>query len=162
MVLISGIGGLGHMAVQYAKAIGHACRRSRHNSPTSSPLPRTSARSCCRRAGARRRQRGAEANRRPARRAGPAVSPKAMEQAYSMLRSKRYDGTGRSAARPDLLPVFDTVLKRITVRGSIGRHPPGSRGGIRICRRGQGRGRTSHGTRSRTSTPSSRGWKKAR
>lgn len=48
-----------------------------------------------------------------------AVSPKAMEQAYSMLRSK---GTMALVGLPPgqiCLPVFDTVLKRITVRGSI-------------------------------------------
>ncbi len=48
-----------------------------------------------------------------------AVSPKAMEQAYRMLRSK---GTMALVGLPlsqICLPVFDTVLKRITVRGSI-------------------------------------------
>ncbi len=48
-----------------------------------------------------------------------AVSPKAMEQAYGFLRSK---GTMALVGLPPgfiSLPVFDTVLKRITVRGSI-------------------------------------------
>ncbi|MGL4197547.1 MAG: zinc-binding dehydrogenase, partial [Allorhizobium sp.] len=48
-----------------------------------------------------------------------AVSPKAMEQAYGFLRSK---GTMSLVGLPPgfiSLPVFETVLKRITVRGSI-------------------------------------------
>ncbi len=48
-----------------------------------------------------------------------AVSPKAMEQAYRMLRSK---GTMALVGLPPsqiCLPVFNAVLKRITVRGSI-------------------------------------------
>src|SRR5690606_29258946 len=48
-----------------------------------------------------------------------AVSPKAMEQAYGFLRSK---GTMALVGLPPgfiSLPVFETVLKRITVRGSI-------------------------------------------
>lgn len=48
-----------------------------------------------------------------------AVSPKAMEQAYGFLRSK---GTMALVGLPPgfiSIPVFDTVLKRITVRGSI-------------------------------------------
>ena len=48
-----------------------------------------------------------------------AVSPKAMEQAFHMLRSR---GTMSLVGLPPSmisLPVFDTVLKRITVRGSI-------------------------------------------
>ena len=48
-----------------------------------------------------------------------AVSPQAMEQAYGFLRAK---GTMSLVGLPPgyiSLPVFDTVLKRITVRGSI-------------------------------------------
>ena len=48
-----------------------------------------------------------------------AVSPKAFEQAFGMLRSK---GTMSLVGLPPgsmSLPIFATVLKRITVRGSI-------------------------------------------
>ncbi|MFT2675467.1 zinc-binding dehydrogenase, partial [Escherichia coli] len=48
-----------------------------------------------------------------------AVSPKAMEQAFGFLRAR---GTMALVGLPpgDIsLPVFNTVLKRITVRGSI-------------------------------------------
>jgi propanol-preferring alcohol dehydrogenase len=48
-----------------------------------------------------------------------AVSPAAFDQAFGMLRSR---GTMSLVGLPPgrmALPIFDTVLKRITVRGSI-------------------------------------------
>lgn len=118
-VVISGIGGLGHMAVQYAKAMGmHVAAvdvfaeklelaqslgadlvvDARNEDAVESVQKATE--------GAH----GALVT---------AVSPKAMEQAFHMLRSR---GTMSLVGLPPSmisLPVFDTVLKRITVRGSI-------------------------------------------
>ena len=44
------------------------------------------------------------------------------------------------------MPIFDVVLKRITVRGSIVGTPPGPRGGPRLRRRGDGRAHIHHAT----------------
>jgi propanol-preferring alcohol dehydrogenase len=118
-VMISGIGGLGHMAVQYARAMGmHVVAVDVSDSKLDLA-----------------RQLGAELTvdaRQPdaveqvQKRIGgahgalvTAVSPKAMEQAFHMLRSR---GTMVLVGLPPSmisLPVFDTVLKRITIRGSI-------------------------------------------
>lgn len=118
-VAISGVGGLGHMAVQYAKAMGmHVAAVDIFEDKL-----------------ALARQMGADlivdarqkdAVDRVQRATGgvhgalvTAVSPKAMEQAFGFLRSK---GTMALVGLPPgyiSLPVFDTVLKRITVRGSI-------------------------------------------
>lgn len=118
-VAISGVGGLGHMAVQYAKAMGmHVAAVDIFEDKL-----------------ALARQMGADlivdARQKDAvdgvqQATGgvhgalvTAVSPKAMEQAFGFLRSK---GTMALVGLPPgyiSLPVFDTVLKRITVRGSI-------------------------------------------
>lgn len=118
-VAISGVGGLGHMAVQYAKAMGmHVAAVDIFEDKL-----------------ALARQMGADlivdarqkdAVDRVQQATGgvhgalvTAVSPKAMEQAFGFLRSK---GTMALVGLPPgyiSLPVFDTVLKRITVRGSI-------------------------------------------
>jgi len=118
-VVISGIGGLGHMAVQYAKAMGmHVAAVDVH--PDKLALAKSL---------------GAEivldatnvdvANEMQRLVDGAhgalvtAVSPKAFEQAFDMLRSR---GTMALVGLPPgkmSLPIFNMVLKRITVRGSI-------------------------------------------
>jgi len=118
-VAISGIGGLGHMAIQYAKAMG-----MRVAAVDVHPDKLALAKSL-----------GAEvvldatkvdvANEMQRLVDGAhgalvtAVSPKAFEQAFDMLRSR---GTMALVGLPPgkmSLPIFNMVLKRITVRGSI-------------------------------------------
>jgi alcohol dehydrogenase, propanol-preferring len=118
-VLVSGIGGLGHMAVQYAKAMGmHVAAADIF--PDKLALAEKLGADLV--VDARAPDAVEEVQRRTGGLHGAlvtAVSPKAMEQAYSMLRSK---GTMALVGLPPgqiCLPVFDTVLKRITVRGSI-------------------------------------------
>jgi propanol-preferring alcohol dehydrogenase len=118
-VLVSGIGGLGHMAVQYAKAMGmHVAAADIF--PDKLVLAEKLGADLV--VDARAPDAVEEVQRRTGGLHGAlvtAVSPKAMEQAYSMLRSK---GTMALVGLPPgqiCLPVFDTVLKRITVRGSI-------------------------------------------
>jgi propanol-preferring alcohol dehydrogenase len=118
-VAISGIGGLGHMAVQYAKAMGmHVAAVD----------VREGALDLARSLGADIAvdARDPDAMADLARRTGgmhgvlvTAVSPAAFEQAFGMLRSR---GTMSLVGLPPgrmALPIFETVLKRITVRGSI-------------------------------------------
>ncbi len=118
-VVISGIGGLGHMAVQYAKAMGmHVVAADIFDDKLE----------LAKKLGAdvTVNGRAADAIEQVQKATGgvhgalvTAVSPKAMEQAYGFLRSK---GTMSLVGLPPgfiSLPVFDTVLKRITVRGSI-------------------------------------------
>ena len=119
-VVISGIGGLGHMAVQYAKAMGmHVVAADIFDDKLA----------LAKKLGAditvNGRAEDAIEMVRKATGGGvhgalvTAVSPKAMEQAYGFLRAK---GTMALVGLPPgfiSLPVFDTVLKRITVRGSI-------------------------------------------
>ena len=118
-VAISGIGGLGHMAVQYAKAMGmHVAAIDIH--PDKLALAKT--------LGADLVLDGREPDmvEKFQRETGgshgvlvTAVAPKAFEQAYGLLRSH---GTMSLVGLPPgkfCLPIFDTVLKRITVRGSI-------------------------------------------
>ena len=118
-VVISGIGGLGHMAVQYAKAMGmhvvavdifedklELARNLGADMVVDAQTDDAAASVQTAIGGAH----GALVT---------AVSPKAMEQAFQMLRSR---GTMALVGLPPgmiSLPVFDTVLKRITVRGSI-------------------------------------------
>jgi propanol-preferring alcohol dehydrogenase len=119
-VAVSGIGGLGHMAVQYAKAMGmHVAAVDVH--PEKLALAT--------RLGADLVVNAAEGDAAGAVRAATgdgvhgvlvtAVSTAAFEQAFAMLRSR---GTMALVGLPPgrmALPIFDTVLKRITVRGSI-------------------------------------------
>ncbi|MCJ8506497.1 alcohol dehydrogenase AdhP [Rhizobium lemnae] len=118
-VVISGIGGLGHLAVQYAKAMGmHVVAADIFDDKLA--LAKTFG------ADLTVNGRDADAIAQVQKATGgvhgalvTAVSPKAMEQAYGFLRSK---GTMSLVGLPPgfiSLPVFDTVLKRITVRGSI-------------------------------------------
>lgn len=118
-VAISGIGGLGHMAVQYARAMGmHVAAIDVH--PEKLDLAR--------KLGATVTLNAAEEDPAAALQAQiggvhgvlvTAVSPKAFEQAFGALRPH---GTMALVGLPPgrfALPIFDTVLKRITVRGSI-------------------------------------------
>jgi len=118
-VVISGIGGLGHLAVQYAKAMGmHVVAADIHEDKLA--LAKTLG------ADVVVDGRAADAVEQVQKATGgvhgalvTAVSPKAMEQAFGFLRSK---GTMALVGLPPgfiSLPVFETVLKRITVRGSI-------------------------------------------
>ena len=118
-VVISGIGGLGHMAVQYAKAMGmHVIAADIHEEKLQLAKKLgadmiVDARSINAVADVQRITGGAHGA------LVTAVSPKAMEQAFGFLRAK---GTMALVGLPpgDIsLPVFNTVLKRITVRGSI-------------------------------------------
>jgi propanol-preferring alcohol dehydrogenase len=118
-VLISGIGGLGHMAVQYAKAMGmHVAAVDVH--PDKLALAKSlgaeialDATSVDVATEIQRLVDGAHGA------LVTAVSPKAFEQAFDMLRSR---GTMSLVGLPPgrmSLPIFNMVLKRITVRGSI-------------------------------------------
>lgn len=119
-VTVSGIGGLGHMAVQYAKAMGLHCAAVDVH-PDKLDLAR--------RLGADLVVNAAEGDPTEAIRARTgegvhgvlvtAVSTRAFEQAFAMLRPR---GTMSLVGLPPgkmCLPIFETVLKRITVRGSI-------------------------------------------
>jgi len=119
-VIVSGIGGLGHMAVQYAKAMGmHVAAVDVHEDKLD--LARTLGADLAVNAIAPdvvdQMIRGTEGGAHGV--LVTAVSPKAFEQAFGMLRSK---GTMSLVGLPPgdmALPIFATVLKRITVRGSI-------------------------------------------
>ena len=119
-VAISGVGGLGHMAVQYAKAMGM-------NVVAADIFDDKLA--LAKQLGADVTVNGkaedAIGQVQKATNGGvhgalvTAVSPAAMEQAFGFMRSK---GTMALVGLPPgkiALPVFETVLKRITVRGSI-------------------------------------------
>lgn len=118
-VAISGIGGLGHLAVQYAKAMGmHVVAADIAQDKLD----------LAKSYGADLVVNGKDVDAigQVQKATGgvhgalvTAVSPKAMEQAFGFLRSK---GTMALVGLPPgyiALPVFETVLKRITVRGSI-------------------------------------------
>lgn len=118
-VVISGIGGLGHMAVQYAKAMGmHVAAVDVH--PDKLELAKSlgaeiviDAKVADVAQEMRRLVHGAHGA------LVTAVSPKAFEQAFGTLRPH---GTMALVGLPPgsmSLPIFDMVLKRITVRGSI-------------------------------------------
>jgi propanol-preferring alcohol dehydrogenase len=118
-VVISGIGGLGHMAVQYAKAMGMHVAAVDVN-PDKLALAKSlgaeivlDARSVDAVGELKKLIGGAHGA------LVTAVSPKAFEQAFDTLRSH---GTMSLVGLPPgrmSLPIFDLVLKRITVRGSI-------------------------------------------
>lgn len=118
-VIISGVGGLGHIAIQYAKAMGlHvgavdvadeklALARSLGAELTINAAKENAA---------------AEAQRLIGGAHGvvvTAISPKAFDQSIQMLRR---GGTGVLVGLPPgqfPAPIFDIVLKRLTIRGSI-------------------------------------------
>ncbi|HEX6833491.1 MAG TPA: alcohol dehydrogenase AdhP [Rudaea sp.] len=118
-VVISGIGGLGHLAVQYAKAMGlHVVALDVH--PMQLDLARRLGAELCVDA------RDPDAVRDAMRQVGgahgalvTAVSPAAFSQALSMLRPR---GTMALVGLPPgdfPVPIFDVVLTRKTIRGSI-------------------------------------------
>ncbi len=118
-VAISGIGGLGHMAVQYAKAMGmHVVAIDIH--PDKLALATKLGAEIV--INAREIDPAVELQKRLGGVHGAlvtAVSPTAFEQAFGVLRSH---GTMALVGLPPgkfAMPIFDTVLKRITVRGSI-------------------------------------------
>ena len=117
-VAISGIGGLGHMAVRYAKAMGmHVAAIDLH--PEKLELAKARRRDRPQRAGCGRRGRVAEADPGRAWRACDGRVTEGIRQAFGMLRSR---GTMALVGLPPgtfALPIFNMVLKRITVRGSI-------------------------------------------
>lgn len=118
-IVISGVGGLGHMAIQYAKAMGlhvaaidvaddklelarKAGAEIAFNALTENPVEKIQQ--------AIRGAHGALVT---------AVSPPAFRQAIGMLRR---GGTCALVGLPPgdfPVPIFDVVLKRLTVRGSI-------------------------------------------
>ena len=118
-VAISGIGGLGHMAVQYAKAMGmHVAAIDVH--PDKLTLAEKLGAEIT--IDARATDPAVELQKRIGGVHGAlvtAVSPTAFEQAFGVLRSH---GTMSLVGLPPgkfAMPIFETVLKRITVRGSI-------------------------------------------
>jgi propanol-preferring alcohol dehydrogenase len=118
-VAVSGVGGLGHMAVQYAKAMGmHVAAIDVH--PEKLALAAELGAEIV--LDASEADPAAELQKRIGGVHGvlvTAVSPTAFEQAFGVLRPH---GTMALVGLPPgrfALPIFDTVLKRITVRGSI-------------------------------------------
>lgn len=118
-VAISGIGGLGHMAVQYAKAMGmHVAAIDIH--PEKLALATKLGAEIA--LNAKEIDPAAELQKQLGGVHGvlvTAVSPAAFEQAFGALRPH---GTMALVGLPPgkfAMPIFDTVLKRITVRGSI-------------------------------------------
>lgn len=119
-IAVSGVGGLGHMAVQYAKAMGMNVVAADIFEDKLELAKQFGADVTVNGKAEDAVQRVHEATN-----GGvhgvlvTAVSPAAMEQAYGFMRSK---GTMVLVGLPPgkiALPVFETVLKRITVRGSI-------------------------------------------
>jgi len=118
-VTISGIGGLGHMAVQYAVAMGMRVAAIDIHADKLELARRLGAEIVV---NGRDQDPVAVLQRDIGGTHGvlvTAVSPKAFEQAFGVLRPH---GTMALVGLPPgsfPLPIFDTVLKRITVRGSI-------------------------------------------
>ena len=118
-VTISGIGGLGHMAVQYAKAMGLHCAAIDIH-PENLELARSLGADLV--VNALEEDPGAVLQKAVGGVHGAlvtAVTPKAFSQAMGTLRRK---GTISLLGLPPgdfPLPIFEIVLKRITVRGSI-------------------------------------------
>ena len=118
-VVVSGIGGLGHMAVQYAKAMGlnvvavDISDAKLHLAKKLGASLAVNARDAHPAAFVKKEVGGAQGV------LVTAVSPKAFEQALGMV------GRGGTVSLVGLppgsfpLPIFDTVLNGITVRGSI-------------------------------------------
>ncbi|GAN80147.1 alcohol dehydrogenase AdhP [Acidocella aminolytica] len=118
-VVVSGIGGLGHLAVQYAKAMG---RNVVAVDIDDAKLELAKSLGAALAVNARHEDPAAFVKREIGGAHGvlvTAVSPKAFEQAQKMLRR---GGTLSLNGLPPgdfPLPIFDTVLNGITVRGSI-------------------------------------------
>lgn len=118
-VAVSGIGGLGHMAVQYAKAMGMHCVAV---DVAEDKLALARALGADLTVNAHEIDPGAVVQKEVGGVHGvlvTAVSTSAFEQAFDMMRAK---GTMSLVGLPPgrfATPIFETVLKRITVRGSI-------------------------------------------
>ncbi len=120
-VAIAGIGGLGHMAVQYAKAMGlHVVAIDVAEDKLA--LARSLGADAAIDAPRRGRRRGGPPRhrwRRPRRAGHRRLPPPAFAQALAMTRCH---GTMAMVGLPPggfPLPIFDMVLNRVTVRGSI-------------------------------------------
>ena len=118
-VVISGIGGLGHMAVQYAKAMGmHVAAVDIH--PEKLGLARSLGADIM--LDGNDQEMVSDFQKEVGGAHGvlvTAVAPEAFEQAFDLLRAC---GTMVLVGLPPgrfCMPIFDTVLKRITIRGSI-------------------------------------------
>ena len=118
-VVVSGIGGLGHMAVQYARAMGRNVIAVDVDDAKLELATKLGASLCV---DARKADPAAFVKKEVGGARGvlvTAVSPKAFEQALGMV------GRGGTVSLVGLppgsfaLPIFDTVLNGITVRGSI-------------------------------------------
>jgi len=118
-VAISGIGGLGHLAVQYAKAMGMHVAAIDVSDEKLALAKRLGADLTV---NAREQAPGAFLKEETGGMHGAlvtAVSPIAFEQALSTLRRKGTIALNGLPAGSFGLPIFDTVLNRFTVRGSI-------------------------------------------
>lgn len=118
-VAISGIGGLGHLAVQYAKAMGMHVAAIDVSDEKLALAKRLGADLTV---NARKQAPGAFLKKETGGMHGAlvtAVSPTAFEQALSTLRRKGTIALNGLPAGSFGLPIFDTVLNRFTVRGSI-------------------------------------------
>jgi propanol-preferring alcohol dehydrogenase len=118
-VIISGVGGLGHIAIQYAKAMGlHVGAVD----VTDEKLELARSLGAELTINAMKEDPGVEMQRLIGGAHGvvvTAVSPKAFDQSLHMLRR---GGTGVLIGLPPgsfPTPIFDVVLKRLTIRGSI-------------------------------------------
>ena len=98
-VVISGIGGLGHVAVQYAKAMGLQGDRGRHRGREAGARPRDGRRRRDQRAGDGPRRGGQEAVRRRRGRARDGRVAEGLRPGARHARQARHDGPGRAAAR---------------------------------------------------------------
>ncbi|MBK1441310.1 alcohol dehydrogenase AdhP [Parapedobacter sp. ISTM3] len=118
-VAISGIGGLGHVAVQYAKAMGMHVAAIDVGDDKLALAKRLGADLVV---NARQQDPGAYLQQEVGGVHGAlitAVSPIAFRQGLSMLRRKGTIALNGLPPGSFDLPIFETVLKRITVRGSI-------------------------------------------
>jgi alcohol dehydrogenase, propanol-preferring len=118
-VAVSGVGGLGHMAVQYAKAMGMHCVAVDTRQQALDLAAELGADLCI---DPQHVDPGEAIQKAVGGVHGvlvTAVSPDAINGAFEMLRRR---GTMAIVGLPPgrfAMPIFDTVLKRITVRGSI-------------------------------------------
>jgi alcohol dehydrogenase, propanol-preferring len=118
-VAISGIGGLGHLAVQYAKAMGMHVAAIDVSDEKLALAKRLGADLTV---NAREQAPGAFLKKETGGMHGAlvtAVSPIAFEQALSTLRRKGTIALNGLPSGSFGLPIFETVLNRFTVRGSI-------------------------------------------
>ncbi|MGL4636120.1 MAG: alcohol dehydrogenase AdhP [Beijerinckiaceae bacterium] len=118
-VAVSGIGGLGHMAVQYAKAMGMHCIAIDTRQQALDLASDLGADLCINPSHVDPAEAIQKAIDGVHGVLVTAVSPDAINTAFGMMRRK---GTMAIVGLPPgrfAMPIFDTVLKRITVRGSI-------------------------------------------